>query len=67
MNTSPSGVSIDPQEESALEELKEGVAQRLLPVCREWSTGEFDALVIEVATKTLRLEMQKREGSTDAG
>ena len=63
MNTSPSEASLEPQQEPAFEELKEGVEERLLPLCREWSTGEFDALVIQVAMKTWQLEERKREAA----
>lgn len=66
MNTSPSEASLEPQQEPAFEELKEGVEQTLLPICREWSTGEFDALVIQVAMTTWQLEQRKREGATEA-
>ena len=61
MNTSPSEASLEPQQEPAFEELKEGVEERLLPLCREWSTGEFDALVLDVAMKTWQYEQRKRE------
>lgn len=65
MNTSPSGASLDPLQEPAFEDLKEGVAQRLLPICKEWSTGEFDALVIQVAMTTWQLEQRKREVTSE--
>ena len=61
MNTSPSEASLEPEQEPAFEELKEGVEERLLPLCREWSTGEFDALVLDVAMKTWQYEQLKRE------
>jgi restriction endonuclease Mrr len=61
MNTSPSEAPVEPQQETAFEELKEGVEERLLPLCREWSTGEFDALVLDVAMKTWQYEQRKRD------
>lgn len=61
MNTSPSEAPVEPQQEAAFEELKEGVEERLLPLCREWSTGESDALVLDVAMKTWQYEQRKRE------
>ena len=58
METPPFGISLAPEREEARRALKEVIAQRLEAVCVGWSEEDFNALVDQVASTTLKYNPQ---------
>lgn len=62
METPPFGISLSPEREKEIAELRVSTVARLRPVCAGWSPEEFDALVDHVVTTTWKYQLRDRHG-----